>query len=92
MSRKLQPLFSDPDGAVIHHVGRHAREAVITAFHMIGGVPRLADWADKNPGEFFTKLMPKIISKEVEVTAGGGIDELIRQLDAKTIDVTPTES
>jgi hypothetical protein len=91
MSRKLQPIFSGPDGAVIQHTGRYAREAVLTAFNMIGGVDRLADWADKNPGEFFTKLMPKVITREVDIGTGEGVEELLRQLDAKTIDITPEE-
>jgi hypothetical protein len=75
--------YGDADGAVIAHAGRYARECVLTAFEMIGGVERMADWADKNPGEFYTKLFPKVISKEVEVTASEGIEELLLRLDSK---------
>jgi len=37
------------------------------AFALIGGTPRLAIWADENPGEFYklySKLMPKQIEQE----------------------------
>jgi len=39
-------------------------------FHLIGGVPRLALWADKNPTQFyalFSKLLPAAIKAEVNV-------------------------
>lgn len=90
MRKVIKPMFSGPDGGVIQHTGRHAREAVLTAFYMIGGVNRLADWADKNPGDFFGKLLPKIITREVDVNASEGVEELLRQLDAKTINGTAT--
>jgi len=40
-----------------------------TAFQMIGGVSRLAIWADRNPGEFYKlygKLLPS--SSQVDLT------------------------
>lgn len=73
--------YGDADGAVIAHAGRYARECVLLAFEMIGGVERMADWASKNPGEFFTKVFPKVITKEVEVTASEGIEDLLLRLD-----------
>lgn len=39
------------------------------AFQMIGGVPRLALWADHNPGEFYklyARLLPSQASNELE--------------------------
>lgn len=75
------PAYGAADGAVIAHAGRYARECVLLAFEMIGGVERMADWADKNPGEFFTKLYPKVITKEVEVHASEGIEDLLARLD-----------
>jgi len=81
-TRKYVPVASDGMGSIIPHVGRYAREAVVTAFEMIGGVDSLADWAGKNPGEFYTKLFPKVIAREVEVGASGGVEELLRRLDA----------
>ncbi len=84
MTRKYlpAPVTAGNDGAVLAHVGRYARNAVMTAFEMIGGVERLADWGDKNPGEFFTKLLPKVITREVEVGTSQGVEELLRKLDA----------
>jgi hypothetical protein len=41
-----------------------AAKAFQQAFEMIGGVPRLALWADQNPGKFY-----QIYSKLVPVTA-----------------------
>jgi hypothetical protein len=74
--------FGDADGAVMPHAGRYARECVLVAFEMIGGVERMADWAARNPTEFYTKLFPKVISKEVEVHASEGIEELLLRLDS----------
>lgn len=63
-----------------------------TAFHMIGGVSRLALWADKNPGEFFKlygKLLPS--SSQVDLTGEQTITiqhVLPRPVEyAKTIDM-----
>lgn len=88
------PVTSGPDGAVLSHVGRYARDAVITAFEMIGGVERMADWAHQNPGEFYTKLLPKVITREVEVGTTQSVDDLIKRLDAgeHALDITPTET
>lgn len=74
--------YGDADGQVIAHAGRYARECVLIAFEMIGGVERMADWADKNPDAFFTKLYPKVITKEVEIQASEGIEDLLLRLDS----------
>ena len=49
------------------------RADVISAFHhsfeMIGGVPRLAVWADQNPGDFFKlygRLLPASSTNELD--------------------------
>ncbi len=73
--------FGDADGAVIAHAGRYARECVLVAFEMIGGVERMADWASRNPTDFYTKLFPKVITKEVEVSASAGVEDLLARLD-----------
>lgn len=73
--------YGDADGAVIVHAGRYARESVLVAFEMIGGVQRLADWADRNPTEFYTRLFTKVITREVELSAGTGIEDLLAMLD-----------
>jgi hypothetical protein len=83
--------YGDADGAVIPHAGRYARECVLVAFEMIGGVDRMAAWADANPGEFFTKLYPKVITKEVELHASEGIESLLSRLDEQERNPTPAE-
>ena len=37
------------------------------AFHLIGGTPRLALWADENPSEFY-RLYSKLLPKEQKET------------------------
>lgn len=76
---------------VIAHAGRYARECVLIAFEMIGGVERLADWADKNPSEFYTKIFTKTITKEVEVSASEGIEDLLLRLDSAERHREPVE-
>lgn len=55
---------------------------VLVAFEMIGGVEAMASWAEKNRGEFYTKLFPKVITREVEHHASGGVEDLLARLDA----------
>lgn len=82
MASSLRLPTTDQDGNLYQHVGRYAGQMVITAFDMIGGVDRLADWADKNPNEFFTKVFPKVIAKPVEHSVSEGVEALLERLDA----------
>lgn len=82
MSNALRLPDTDADGVLYQHVGRYAGRMVLTAFDMMGGVDRLASWADKNPGEFFTKVFPKVIAKPVEHNLSEGVEELLSRLDA----------
>lgn len=77
----LAPVVAAPDGTVMVSAGRYARHAVLTAFEMIGGVERMAEWADENPGEFFTKLFSKTIQRSEEVDVGEGIEGMLDRLD-----------
>jgi len=84
-------MFGDADGAVIPHAGRYARECVLLAFEMIGGVERMASWADKNPSEFYTRLYAKVITREVEVGASTSLEEMLAKLDSRPVPtLTPT--
>lgn len=74
--------YGDADGAVIPHAGRYARECVMIAFEMIGGVEAMADWAGKNKDLFYTRMYTKIMTKEVEIHASEGIEDLLARLDA----------
>lgn len=82
MNRALRLPNADADGALYQHVGRYAGQMVLTAFDMIGGVDRLAAWAEKNPSDFFTKVFPKVIAKPVEHTVSEGVEDLLLRLDA----------
>lgn len=52
---------------------RRTNQAIDDTFDLIGGVPRLAIWADQNPGEFFTKLLPKTIQSQQATEHSGQI-------------------
>jgi hypothetical protein len=51
--------------------GQKAADAFQQAFDLIGGIPRLALWADKNPTAFFSlysKLIPATVQAKVDAT------------------------
>ena len=52
---------------------KRMNNAVHDAFDLIGGVPRLAVWADQNPGEFFTKLLPRTMQSHQHQEHSGEI-------------------
>jgi hypothetical protein len=54
-----------------------ARLALETTFTEIGGVPAFADWARKNPAEFY-KLWSKLVPKDVEVSGPDGTPVAVR--------------
>jgi hypothetical protein len=41
------------------HVGRFAGALVLSTFEMIGGLPRMAQWADDNPTDFLYQALPQ---------------------------------
>lgn len=50
---------------------KKAADAFQSAFDLIGGIPRLALWADKNPTAFFSlysKLIPSSVQAQVQGT------------------------
>lgn len=65
------------------HIGRFSGALVLSCFEQIGGLPRMAAWADQNPTDFFTKLFPKMISRSQQVDVSGTltIDDAISRLD-----------
>lgn len=70
------------EGALYGHMGRYAGEMVIVAAEMIGGVERLAAWADANYGEFVTKVFPKVIARPVEHNVhSDSVEALLEKLD-----------
>jgi hypothetical protein len=65
------------------HVGRFAGALVLSCFEQIGGLERMAKWADGNPTDFYTKLFPKMISRSQQVDVSGTltIDDAINRLE-----------
>jgi hypothetical protein len=65
------------------HVGRFAGALVMSCFEQMGGLPRMAMWADGNPTDFYTKLFPKMISRSQQVDVSGTltIDDAITRLE-----------
>lgn len=69
------------------NVGKYAGVAVLTVFEQIGGVQRMAEWADENPGDFYTKTFSRIVTspRQVEHTGTIRIEEAIKALEAETV-------
>jgi hypothetical protein len=74
------------------HVGRYAGAVVMSVFEQIGGISRMAAWADSNYTDFATKLFPKMISRSQQVDVSGivTIDDAINRLErmSATIDAS----
>lgn len=73
-----------PGGGMLPHLSGRMRTATVDAvFVMTGGVERMADWANKNYGEFITKVWAKGMSKpiSVELAESGSLEELLAKLD-----------
>ncbi len=75
---------------------KRAADAFQSAFDLIGGVPRLALWADKNPTAFFSlysKLIPSTtksdITAKIVIDAPWMSPNRLRYQDV--VDVTPSD-
>jgi hypothetical protein len=71
------------NGEIYQAVGRYARSAVLFAFEDIGGPAALSFWAERNKDDFYTKLFPKIIARESEVTHHKTVDQLMDVIDGE---------
>ena len=69
------------------HLGRMGGALVLSTVEMIGGLDRMALWADANPTDFYTKLFPKVISRSQQVDVSGTltIDDAINRLEKMEI-------
>ena len=83
--RRQAALFSPPsvDAALYASVGRYAGAAVLTTFEQLGGIQRMTEWADENPGEFYKSIFTKIVSspRQVEVSGKISIEDAVKSLD-----------
>ncbi len=74
-------------GELIVNAGSYSRAAIIAAFEMNGGIQTFADWAELNKTEFYTKLFPKLIGREVEGQKSDDVEDLLLEIDADVTDV-----
>lgn len=61
--------------------GRKSSQLVLDVFDMIGGVEAMAEWAEENPGEFYTKLFSKTITRETDINHTVGVEDMLDELD-----------
>ena len=87
--RNLEPQVQRPSvpatpvsGQLMASAGKYARHIVVGTVEQLGGQQAMYDWAKENETDFWTKLFPKIITKEVEdVQAADGLEKLLKKLD-----------
>lgn len=74
-------------GEAYQHVGRYAGAVVMACFEQLGGLQRMAVWAEGNPTDFYTKLFPKLIQRSAQVDVSGTvtIDDAITRLEAQSL-------
>lgn len=71
------------DAQLYANIGRYAGNVVMAVFQEVGGVEAMADWAEENPTDFYTKLFPKVITAPKQIEVGGTItlEEAVKALD-----------
>lgn len=89
--RLARPSSGADDGAVMTHVARYSRSAVMTVFHNLGGIERFTEISDQDPKWFYEKFFTRMIPKEHEVQLGASYEDMLKKLDEMTIDVTPVD-
>ena len=83
---KNLPSADQATGAVIQSAGRYARDQVMLAYEMIGGIDAFAEWAQANKGDFYTKMFNKTVRTESEVTERRTIEDELKDLDELIIE------
>jgi hypothetical protein len=61
-------------------VTAQAKDNILEVFVGLGGVPAMIKWARKNQGDFYTKLYGRLIPKDVQHSASGGLEEMLAKL------------
>lgn len=73
---------------------KRINNAIHDVFDLMGGVPRMTLWADKNPTDFYTKVLPRVIQTSQHQEHSGRIEIVSKipysPLDGEYEDVTPT--
>lgn len=80
---KLALPTAASDGQIMLGAGKRVRQSVMTVYHMLGGDQRMKEWAEKNLGEFYTKLYAKMMTKEVEHKVDDSVEDLLDRLDGR---------
>lgn len=66
-------------------------DSIATTFRELGGEPRLIEWADKNYGEFATKLLGKTLTpaiNQMQVNASGPV-QIVCPIGRSDLDDSP---
>jgi hypothetical protein len=71
----------DDDGVVMRNMGRRSQALVALVFGDIGGRERFAEWADKNPGDFYTKVFVKLMPRHIEVEEKKSVEDYLDEID-----------
>lgn len=73
-------------GEAFSHVGRYAGAVVLACFEQIGGLQRMAQWADQNPTDYYTKIFGKVVQRSVSADISGTvtIDDAISRLESNS--------
>lgn len=72
-----------PNGDILPHTSAKMRTNMIDqVFFHIGGAERFADWADKNPTEFYKMYARGAVrASSQELNVGEGVEALLARLD-----------
>lgn len=81
------PAIPDSAGGVMISAGKYARNIVLGVFEQIGGQDAMAQWAQENPTDFYTKMFAKTITREVEEKKTDTVEDLLEAIDVEATDV-----
>jgi len=59
------------------------KEAIEYAFQKIGGPEALAEWARKNPDDFFKSVLTRLIPKDMNASMSGKVEIVIAPHEAE---------
>lgn len=84
---QVPSVTGDPNsGAVIAFSSKYSRDIALMAVAQMGGADGLVEWAQlsaANEADFWTKIFPKTITKEVVIDDRRTVVDLLRELDAE---------
>jgi hypothetical protein len=78
---KSVPMPVPGTGLYVHASGRAANNMVAEVALKLGGVDGMHAWAKENLGDFYTKLFPKLMLKELNVSTQESIEDKLALLD-----------